>query len=120
MRCVCCCLLLSLKASVVAGGCFFLVFFFFSLFCFSLFGFVFKTGWCEIVNGVWGCVVTCFHRDKWLFLLPAGFEVQVNSVKPFSQNRAPKQSCMRCKFNLFFFFSPVKGTVNNTHEEINL
>lgn len=104
MGCVCCCLLLSLKASVVAGGCFFLVFFFFSLFCFSLFGFVFKTGWCEIVNGVWGCVVTCFHRDKWLFLLPAGFEVQVNSVKPFSQNRAPKQSCMRCKFNLFFFF----------------
>lgn len=59
--------------------------------------------WGACANGLLGSVLTPFHKSVTsVFLLPAQFEVQINSVKLPSQNRAQEQVYMLCRFNLFF------------------
>lgn len=62
-----------------------------------------KKKWGECVNGLLGSVLSCCHKSVTsVFLLPAQFEVQINSMKLPSQNSAQEQTYMLCAFNLLF------------------
>lgn len=55
------------------------------------------------MNGLLGSVLTCFYKSVTsVFLLPAQFEGQINSMTLPSQNSAQEEIYMFFRFNLLF------------------